>query len=167
MPFTADNFSLLMSVLVENKFAREKTPKDILFQFIDAFGKQAVQSKKIPEITHVLFDAWNRGEILVASRDSEVQAFLTSIQSPLPWNTNTPNWIYPVFTSVSGNKSDRYIDRNITTRTQHIQGCTYENTVTLTLKHNYDDADRTLLENIMDTFGLVDTGERNKMRFIQ
>lgn len=35
--FSADNFSILMSVLVENKFAKEKTPKDILFRFISAF----------------------------------------------------------------------------------------------------------------------------------
>jgi len=115
----------------------------------------------------VLFDAWDRGEILMASRSDRVEAFLESIQPPLPWKTDHKNWIYPVFTSVSGNKSDRYITRKFDVRTQHVKNCTYENTVTLSLTHTYGEKDRTELEKIMGDFGLENTEEKNKMRFIQ
>lgn len=165
--FDERNFSLLMSVLVENKFAREKTPKDILFAFIDSFGKKAVASKKYREIAHTLRDAWESGEVLIASRDDRVEEFLKKIRTPLPWEGEAKNWIYPVFTSVSGNKSDRYIRRSLQAETRHIDACTYENTITLKLSHIYTDQDRALLQRIMDTFGLTNGEERRKMMFIQ
>jgi hypothetical protein len=58
IPFDADNFSLLMSTLVEAQYKRELHPKGILFDFIEAFGKQAIQSGKFDELARVLEHAW-------------------------------------------------------------------------------------------------------------
>ena len=82
-----------------------------MFKFVTAFGKKIIESRKIEEVAKIIENNWNRGEILVASRNVDTQNFLESIQKPLPWKSDAPNWIYPVFTSVSGNKSDRYISR--------------------------------------------------------
>lgn len=167
IPFTKENFSILMSVLVENKFAKEKTPKDILFRFIDAFGKKIVETRKIDQTFKIIENHWKNGEILIASRHDDVQKFLQKIQKPLPWNTEDPNWIYPVFTSVSGNKSDRYIDRTLEVKTRKLENCTYETTALLTQEHIYSDEDRTNLAFLLDTFGLKNSEEREKMKFIQ
>ena len=167
IPFSDKNFSVLMSVLVENKFAQDKTPKDILFKFVTAFGKKIIESRKIEEVAKIIENNWNRGEILVASRNADTQKFLESIQKPLPWKSDAPNWIYPVFTSVSGNKSDRYISRSLEMKTKKLENCTYETTATLTHEHQYSQEDAESLENLMSTFGLTNDDEKNKMRFIQ
>ena len=167
IPFSDKNFSVLMSVLVENKFAQDKTPKDILFKFVTAFGKKIIESRKIEEVAKIIENNWNRGEILVASRNADTQKFLESIQKPLPWKSDAPNWIYPVFTSVSGNKSDRYISRSLEMKTKKLENCTYETTATLTHEHQYSQEDAESLENLMSAFGLTNDEEKHKMRFIQ
>lgn len=165
--FDKDNFSLLMSLLVENKFAKEKTPKDILFTFISKFGEQTLKSGKIEEVIKVIENNWNRGEIVIASRNDDIHNYLKTLQKSLPWESGDRNWIYPVFTSVSGNKSDRYIDRSLEVKTKLVGRCEYETTAHLTHHHTYSRDDELLLEKYMATFGLTDAQEQHKMRFIQ
>lgn len=167
IPFSDKNFSILMSVLVENKFAKDKTPKDILFRFIEAFGKKIVESKKIENVAKIIENHWKNGEILIASRDDDVQKFLQEIQKPLPWASDDKNWIYPVFTSVSGNKSDRYIERTLEMKTKKIENCSYETTAILTFEHKYNAENTKNTENLMNIFGLQNSEEREKMLFIQ
>lgn len=156
-----------MSILVENKFAKEKTPKDILFKFISAFGKKTMESRKIVEISEIIKKYYENSEILFASRSTSVQKFFKKIQKPLPWETDAKNWIYPVFTSISGNKSDRYISREITTKISPLGDCRYETEVSLTLTHNFSHHDEEMIDNFMNTFGLENIEERKKMQFIQ
>ncbi len=72
-----------------------------------------------------------------------------------------------MLTSVSGNKSDRYIHRLYTAKTEKIDTCTYENKVTLTHAHTYAKED-TLKENqYLDLVGQGDAKAREKMLFIE
>ena len=167
LKFDDKNFSLLMSILVENKFAKEKTPKDILFAFISEFGNKVLESRKIEKISEIIMNSWNRGEILMASRNEKIHNFLTSIQKPLPWKGDYKNWIYPVFTSVSGNKSDRYISRSIEAKTKYVGSCDYETTVNLHFSHNFSKEEEQKINEIMDIFSLDNKEEREKMQFIQ
>lgn len=160
-----------MSVLVEHEFARDKTPKDILFVFMNAFGKVILSSDRLADIADTIKGYLHRGEILFASRNDTIHEFLSQIMPPLPWKCETTsssmcprNWIYPVFTSVSGNKSDRYISRTFDVQSKRLDQCMYENTVTLTLEHQYQEKDKSDLEILMTTFGITD---KEKMRFIQ
>jgi len=50
IPFDSENFSLLMSVLVEAQYKKELHPKGILFDFIEAFAHQALTSGKYDEL---------------------------------------------------------------------------------------------------------------------
>jgi hypothetical protein len=167
IPFDATNFSLLMSTLVENQFAREHHPKDILFQFGDALLAK-VHEKRLYETVFDVFESyWRDGEISFASRDEGMDTTIAKFRKELPWNTPPPNWIYPVFTSVSGNKSDRYITRTYESKTTKLQDCTYENVVTLSLTHNYKKSDTEKTRSYMDTLGIKDKGEREKLEFIE
>lgn len=131
MAFDEKNFSLLMSTLVENKYAKINTPKDILFQFGSALIKK-IQEKNVPlELLDIASRYLEDGEILFASRDSEIDTFLDAYKRKLPWQLSEPNWIYPLWTSVSGNKSDRYIARTYQANTHKVNECVYENTITL------------------------------------
>ncbi len=77
------------------------------------------------------------------------------------------NWAYPVFTSVSGNKSDRYITRTYESRTTKLQSCTYENVVTLSQAHTYKKTDTEKIRSYMDILGIKDKTEREKLEFIE
>lgn len=111
--FDSDNFSSLMSVLVESQFKKDKTPKDILFAFVNAFSHKLFTTQNTQKVADIVKDYIQRGEIVAASRDPKIHQFLQTFEPPLPWETQKKNWIYPVFTSLSGNKSDRYISRTV------------------------------------------------------
>lgn len=157
-----------MSTLVENKYSQVNTPKDILFQFASELITE-IQSQNLSlDILDILERYRRSGEILFASRDAEIDAFLAPYRKRLPWESSiSPNWIYPVWTSVSGNKSDRYIDRSYQSTVRKIEGCQYENTITLTTKHTYTKTDTEVLESYFKQFNIASRDEQAKLRFIQ
>jgi hypothetical protein len=177
IPFDEKNFSLLMSTLVESKFAREKTPKDILFRFWDTLA-QVIHEKRLYEpIFHALLASWKAWEFEIAARDPDMEAFLARYKKPLPWNCTEwtsitwscpKNWMLPVYTSVSWNKSDRYIEREIITSTTATwDQCTFENKITLSHKHTYSSHDTQTLHDIMKTLNISDNTEKKKLEFIE
>ena len=167
MAFDEKNFSLLMSTLVENKYAKDTTPKDILFQFATALVAK-IREKNTPfELLDIFLGHLTDGEILFASRDKWIDDFLQNYQKKLPWQLSAPNWIYPVWTSVSGNKSDRYISRTYQATTRKVEDCKYENTITLGTKHTYTKADSEELLSYFREFSIIDPNERAKLDFIQ
>lgn len=74
-----------MSTLVENEFAREHHPKDILFQFAGSLLAK-VQEKRMYESVFDIFEKnWRDGEILFASRDPSMDATIAEFRTELPW----------------------------------------------------------------------------------
>lgn len=167
IPFDSNNFSRLMSTLVENKYAKENTPKDILFRFGSAFIAKIIEKNAPLELLDTFDTYMKNGEILFASRDTEIDSFLDTYKKKLPWELSSPNWIYPIWTSVSGNKSDRYIRRTYQAKTRKLDECKYENTITLETKHLYGEKDTEELLSYFKTFGISDLEERKKLEFIQ
>jgi hypothetical protein len=74
-----------MSTLVENRYAQINTPKDILFQFGSALSSQIQSRNLILDVLDILEKYRRDGEILFASRDAEVDAFLSPYRKQLPW----------------------------------------------------------------------------------
>jgi hypothetical protein len=191
IPFTWDNFSLLMSTLVEANYGRENHAKDILFSFIDAFTRKIHEKKSYMMVIESIRDYWNNGEILIASRDQATDDFLSKYKKKLPWecdqslayespivsgdttinqkmpNQCSRNWIYPVFTSVSWNKSDRYIDRTYRSTVTKILGCKYENLITITNTHTFSQKENETILQYLDEAWVSSKEDREKYRFIQ
>ena len=174
IPFTKDNFSALMSTLVEAQYGRENHAKDVLFSFVDAFAKKIHETRSYMTMIESIKDYWNRWEILVASRDEATDEFLAQYRKKLPWECDilenescSRNWIYPVFTSVSGNKSDRYIDRTYRATTTKILGCKYENLITITNTHTFNSEESNTIKSYLDITWIIDKEEREKYLFIQ
>ncbi|MBC7498070.1 DUF4012 domain-containing protein [Candidatus Gracilibacteria bacterium] len=166
--FDSHNFSRLMSTLVENRYAQVDTPKDILFRFGSALLSH-IQSKNLSlDILDIMEKNRQDGEILFASRDTEIDTWLAQYQKKLPWQqSSSPNWIYPLWTSVSGNKSDRYIDRTYQATVKKIEGCKYENTITLSTHHTFAKSDTEELRSYFKQFNITDKNEQAKLEFIQ
>ncbi len=174
-----------MSTLVETQYGRENNAKDILFTFIDAFAHKIYGTKSYMEVIDALTLAWKDGQILVASREARTDEFLAQYRKKLPWECDERvlertvsgdtslqrvcprNWIYPIFTSVSGNKSDRYIDRTYRSTVSKIMGCKYENLVTITDTHTFNKKDNDTLRDYLDEVGITKSEDRAKYMFIQ
>ncbi len=119
------NFSRVVSTLVEARvFPYKKldtghtyqSPKEFLFRFMEVFAKQLAEKRDIFGYLRILVDNFQRHEILIASKNTETQAFLEQLGTKEAWQSNQGNFVYPIFTSLSANKSDRYMKRILTVR---------------------------------------------------
>jgi hypothetical protein len=72
-----------------------------------------------------------------------------------------------VTTSVSGNKSDRYIERKYNLHSRQIVGCLYENILDITHIHAFSKQEHDILTQYLKEFDIQDNDIQNKMRFIQ
>lgn len=167
MPFTDESFSSLMSVLVESRYGERTSAKDILADFVDAFLHRLSETRNYSEVLDIITDSIENGEILFASRNDQIDTFLSKYRKPLPWQTSGKNWIYPTLTSLSGNKSDRYIERLYTAETTSIGNCTYENKLTFTHTHTFSKEKEQEIQSTMDLAKITDPLDREKMLFIQ
>lgn len=93
-------------------------------------------------------------------------SLVPSIEHQVP-NICTRNWVYPIFTSVGGNKSDRYIKRQYTATTKKIQNCTYENKVTITNTHTFSAFDKQTIASYLKEFQITDAETKNKINFVE
>lgn len=72
----ADNFSLILSVLVESEIGRKSSAKDILFSFIEEFEKKLRETGEYTQYLNILEQNVAAGEILVAHRDPDLDVFV-------------------------------------------------------------------------------------------
>jgi hypothetical protein len=172
-PFTSENFSLLMSTLVEARYGEETSAKDILRHFVEAFVAQIHEKRAYEEVFKQVERALLEGEILFASRNERIDQFLRQYRQPLPWEviSNTgarqENWIYPLLTSLSGNKSDRILERQYTAETTSIGKCEYMNKITLSHKHLYNSEYEKQALSFLSLIGIREKALVEKMLFIQ
>ncbi|EKE28753.1 MAG: hypothetical protein ACD_3C00018G0002 [uncultured bacterium (gcode 4)] len=164
---TADNFSLIMSTLVENKFQKVDSPKDILFKFTDKLEKKLIEKRDFMWYIDMFLNNILAWEIALASRDTEIQKYFDSLWIFENWKTDTWNWIYPVFTSISWNKSDRYMKRDFTLRTANKWNCEISNSFALTSKNTYDANTQNSIRQVFDELKITDTEERDRLIAIQ
>lgn len=160
---TNKNFSLIMSTLVENKYEKIVSPKDILFKFSENFEKKLIEKRDYLWYFQIFLDNLVAGEISIASRDKEIQNYIDSLDITERWKTDTGNWIFPVFTSISWNKSDRYINRDFKLVAKKWTWCTIDNEFTLRSKHGYNNNTRDQIRKVFDELNIKDSKERDRL----
>ncbi len=77
------------------------------------------------------------------------------------------NWAYPLLTSLSGNKSDRYIERTYTSETTELNSCQVQNKLTFTHKHIFKPENEEEILSYLDMIGSNDTNFRKKILTIE
>jgi hypothetical protein len=77
------------------------------------------------------------------------------------------NWVYPLLTSISGNKSDRYMERTYSAETHMISSCMIENKLTFTHRHTYTPKAETDTRKYLDLIGIKEKNTQDKMVAIQ
>lgn len=170
------NFSRVVSTLVEARvFPYKKldtghtyqSPKEFLFRFMEAFAAQLEEKRDIFGYLNILVDHFKRHEILVASKNADTEKFLRQLGAQETWQENQGNFIYPIFTSLSANKSDRYMERKLTIKTESVSGCTVHNTVRLNSDHAITIDERLKTEKLLHDFGINDPKEQERLSFIE
>jgi hypothetical protein len=110
-----------------------------------------IQSEgKISEVVQILFQNLWDGEIVVASPRPDIQPAIESLGLFDTWVKSPGDFLYPIFTSVGRNKSDRVMRRVF--EVEQINAC--DRKMTMTQYHLWDaDREQAVLD-IMRALGL-------------
>lgn len=134
MKLDKNNIPLVLSMLVESKEKISATPKGIIHMLWGAMIDTINKQKKTIEVAKTLWKQLENGEILLASPRGDIQKALDELGLFDTWKTYSWDFIYPIFTSISNNKTDRIMKRIFVVR--EINNCARE--VTLTQKHGWN-----------------------------
>ena len=139
----SNNFSLLMSLLVESKVSKTATlesPKWVLFEFIDELMAK-IQTDNTPyfALAKSFWTKIQKREVILYSYDPRHRDVLRdlSLFQPIEYDKSL-DFSYPVFTSISWNKSDRYIQRSYTKVVQKSGQCAYKTSLNINLTHTFN-----------------------------
>lgn len=148
-----DNFSEIMSLLVESKKFKEGTlwtPKQILFDFMSEFMAKIQKEKSYQKYIQVAVQSLKKKDIIFYSFNKEENELLTSLKLWInqDYDHKTLDFNYPVFTSVSGNKSDRYIRREFQKVVKIQPDCSITTSLKVVQKHAFSK----VKENILTTY---------------
>lgn len=134
MKLDEKNIALVLSMLVEAKEKIQGIPKGVITLLGDTILNTLIEKNKTVEVAKILWQNLENGEILIASPHADTQKALDDMNLFDTWKTSTEDFVYPIFTSISKNKSDRIMTRNIII--QQINDCKRE--VTLSQKHGWN-----------------------------
>lgn len=163
-----NNFSEIMSLLVESKVFHVGTlgtPKQVVFDFVPVFLSVLKEQGKYAEyLTFLLSEIKNR-EILIWFFDEEVQKLSADLglSGDIDYSDSFDFW-YPVYTSISWNKSDRYMQRSYSYRVSSGEACSFDISVQMSSTHAMTKVHRDQIELLKNEFLLEQSDE---LMFIQ
>ena len=150
VPIDHYNAMLIVSMLVEAKKSLAGVPKDT----VQALGKTVFEllktENKLPQALFIAATQVLHGEVVMGSPDNVIQHALDDIGIFDRWKNATTDWVYPIFTSLSKNKSDRLMERTFTI--DHVSTC--ERSLVLSQKHWYDTTEKKSLQKLAHDLGL-------------
>lgn len=138
---THENFSEIMSLLVEAKVSKEGTlgtPKQILFDFTEVFTKKLIDEGDYFDYFKIILHELESRDVVMWSFNEKENALLSQLWVNGKINySESLDFVYPVFTSLSGNKSDRYMRRAYHSEVKSIENsCDFD--IRFTLKSTHD-----------------------------
>jgi len=163
-----NNFSEIMSLLVESKvfhIGTLGTPKQILFDFVSVFLQTLKDQGKYTEYLKFILSEIENREILVWFFDEEAQNLSRELwlSGEIDYSQSLDFW-YPVYTSVSWNKSDRYMQRSYSYDISPWESCSYDVSVEISATHAMTKVHRDQIALLKNEFWLEESEE---LTFIQ
>jgi hypothetical protein len=108
--------------------------KGIITVLGDTILNTLIEKKEILSVLKILWNHIRNGEILIASPREDIQKTIDNLHLFDTWKIAKTDFIYPIFTSIGRNKSDRIMRRSLTVK--HVNECRRE--VILTQKHGWN-----------------------------
>jgi len=142
----SSNFSIIMSSLVEAKKSHIWslwTPKQVLFDFMEEF-KNILKQKNINklDLAKIIFSDIKNREIKFYNFNKIERGLLEElwIYNPIKYSESL-DFFYPVFTSISWNKSDRYIKTTYDKTVKKWNNCEYKTNLEIKLEHTFNNSE--------------------------
>lgn len=160
---TSTNFSMIISSLIESKVSKThtlSTPKQILFDFSKYFFKELKNNSDYLWYFKLFLESIEKKDIILYSFLDKENDFLKEIW--LYKNDDFLNYLdfnYPIFTSISWNKSDRYIKRTFEKNIFLNPDCSIKTSLNIKQRHEFNITEEIKIKNFlydMDLFGKVD-----------
>lgn len=146
------NVTLILSMLVEGKKTLEWTPKSTVKILSDTLLRELQKQGKEQQAALIFASHVYHGEFVAGSSRPDVQAALDSLGIFDRWQGKRGDWVYPLFTSISRNKSDRLMER--TFEINHTDTC--DRTLTLRQKHWFDLIEASRIRTLAQELWLTD-----------
>ncbi len=160
---TSENFSTLFSTLVEAKITKTHTlatPKQILFDFITLFFEKIKSIQDYNFFVELFIESIEKKDVSLYFFDKEENDFFKKIGLEKTYDYHSFfDFNYPVFTSISGNKSDRYISRSFEKTYSQKENCDISTSLKITQKHDFNINEEVYIKTLlydMDALGQVD-----------
>ena len=159
MDITSENFSELMSLVVEAKTFKQGTlwtPKQVLFDFMEVFTQRLLSDGNYFDYLKVLIHDVESRDIMMWSFNEDENEFLSImwINGKIDYDSSL-DYMYPVYTSLSWNKSDRYMDRSYTIDVTRVEdSCDFAISTQIKSSHNMPETRRKFIQNIMSAYNL-------------
>lgn len=165
---THENFSRVISTLVEAKVSKQwtlGTPKQVLFDFAEDFYQNMQENSDYIPYAKVIFNHILSRDIMMYSFNSSQNSLLWKlwINWEIPFH-KTLDFTYPVYTSISWNKSDRYIQTEYEKNIFEFWECNYYTNFTITRKHTYNKQEEELVDELLHKFDIAD---KEYIKYIQ
>lgn len=153
---THENFSEIMSLAVEWKIFKVGTlwtPKQVLFDFVEVFTQKLIDEGKYFDYLQAIIHDLESRDIMMWSFQEDENNFL----SELAFNggidyDQTLDFAYPVYTSLSWNKSDRYISRSYNQIVKSWPSCSYDIELEILSRHTMQEQQIQEIESKMDLY---------------
>lgn len=154
----AENFSRVMSLMVESKNFQEGTlwsPKQILFDFMQVFLRHVQDDGGYVQMAISLLHDMEKREIMFWSFDPENTTFLSELWVAWTIDYNQSlDMLYPVYTSLSGNKSDRYMTRSYQQSVSKTETCDFLVNSKIISEHHMPEQEQQEIQTMIQKFAL-------------
>ncbi len=165
---TDENFSRVISTLVEAKVSKVwtlGTPKQILFDFAETFYEKMKEDNDYIPYAKVIYNHLQSRDIMIYSFNTSQNSLLWKLwlNGELPFY-KTLDFTYPVYTSISWNKSWRYIETEYEKNVYEFWECNYYTNFNIIRKHTYNQIEEEKVNNLLNKFEIAD---KEHIRYIQ
>jgi len=170
MRIDGENFSTVFSLLVESKRYQtdeaDSTPKQILFDFIPVFLEHIAEYPDKKALVRTLQQIFTKKDVFFWSSDEKKMQLAKDFSLFFDATPETLDFVYPVFTSISGNKSDRYMQRTFAKDYEIFGNCDIRTTFQLSQKHVFPIETQTRIQSLAYTFQALGKHSLDEMLFI-
>lgn len=156
---SSQNFSEIMSLVVEAKSFKEGTlgtPKQVLFDFMEIFFQKLSQEGRYFDYLQSLVKDVESRDIMVWSFHEAEARFLKDmwLDGDIDYE-QTLDQVFPVYTSLSGNKSDRYMTRKYRQSVKKADNCSYNVKFEIQSTHDMGKKRRDTIQSLIWEYDLT------------
>ncbi len=149
----AEDLNLLLELVIESKTDGVENPKQILSEVWKVLSKE-LRKLSTQDLLEIIFYAMREKEVQFASENSDLMqiAKATGVANELQETEN--DYLFVVNTSLSGNKSDRFCENQITHISEISENGEVINELKILRKHDWGSAAEKKVDQLARDFGI-------------